>query len=112
MERYFFQQAYFLDEEIKKELREYYICLKEGDINFQNKQINQLDILDSMVKIIEQNSNNTEERMLDNISKQEVEIRMNNQLPIVEKCKRSDFVIFHDNKTMLLPQILEIHKQL
>ena len=48
----------------------------------------------------------------DNISKQEVEIRMNNQLPIVEKCKRSDFVIFHDNKTMILPQILEIHKQL
>lgn len=48
----------------------------------------------------------------DNISRQEVEIRMNNQLSIEEKCKRADFVIFHDNKTMLLPQILEIHKQL
>ncbi|MFA6201105.1 MAG: dephospho-CoA kinase [Bacteroidales bacterium] len=48
----------------------------------------------------------------DNVSRQEVENRMNNQLSIEEKCKRSDFVIFHDNKTMLLPQILEIHKQL
>ncbi|AXX90455.1 hypothetical protein CKA55_11855 [Arcobacter suis] len=76
MEKYFFQQAYFLDEEIKKELREYYNCLKEGDINFQNKQINQLDILDTMAKIIKQESNNTEERMLDNISKQEHEKKL------------------------------------
>ncbi|OCL85620.1 P-loop NTPase fold protein [Arcobacter porcinus] len=76
MERYFFQQAYFLDDESRNELFDYYNGLIKGDIEIEKQQINQLDILDSMVKIIEQNSNNTEERMLDNISKQEHKRRL------------------------------------
>lgn len=48
----------------------------------------------------------------DNFSRKDVESRINNQFSIEEKCKRSDFFIFHDNNTMLLPQILEIHKKI
>ncbi len=45
----------------------------------------------------------------DKVSKQDIEKRMSNQFSNEDKCKRADFIIFHDNKTMLLPQILEIH---
>lgn len=48
----------------------------------------------------------------DNLSFKEIEERMNNQLTNEEKIKRADYIIHHDNKTMLLPQILEINNQL
>jgi dephospho-CoA kinase len=34
------------------------------------------------------------------------------QHPEEEKIKQSDYVIYNDNKTLILPQILEIHEQL
>ncbi len=71
MERYFFQQAYFLDEESRNELIDYYNDLIKGDIEVEKQEIYKLDIFDTMAKVIKQESNNTEERMLDNISKQE-----------------------------------------
>lgn len=48
----------------------------------------------------------------DSVTRQQVISRMNNQMPLEEKIKQSDYIIFHDNKTMILPQILEIHKQI
>ncbi|MDD4702886.1 MAG: dephospho-CoA kinase [Bacteroidales bacterium] len=48
----------------------------------------------------------------DKMSYEEVEQRFRNQLTNEEKVRRSHFVIHHDNKTMLLPQILEIHKMI
>ncbi|MFA7081431.1 MAG: dephospho-CoA kinase [Bacteroidales bacterium] len=48
----------------------------------------------------------------DNVRREIVEERMNNQLSIEEKVEKSDFIVFHDNKTMLLPQILEIHNRI
>lgn len=48
----------------------------------------------------------------DNITQEEVRQRLRNQMPIKEKKELSDFIIKHDNKTMLLPQIIEIHKEL
>ena len=48
----------------------------------------------------------------DNLSFKEIEERMNNQLTNEDKSKRADYIIHHDNKTMLLPQILEINNQL
>ncbi|RXI25320.1 P-loop NTPase fold protein [Aliarcobacter trophiarum] len=71
MERYFFQQAYFLDEESRNELFDYYNGLKKGDIEVEKQEIYKLDIFDTMAKVIKQESNNTEEIMLDNISKEE-----------------------------------------
>lgn len=48
----------------------------------------------------------------DNLSYDEIEERMNNQLTNEEKIKRADYIIHHDNKTMLIPQILEINDQI
>ena len=48
----------------------------------------------------------------DNVSREFVEQRMNNQIPIEEKVEKSDFIVFHDNKTMLMPQILDIHNRI
>lgn len=48
----------------------------------------------------------------DKISEDQILQRINNQLPVEEKEKLSDYNIFHDNKTMLLPQIIEIHNDI
>lgn len=48
----------------------------------------------------------------DNITQEEVRQRLRNQMPIKEKKELSDYIIKHDNKIMLLPQIIEIHKEL
>ena len=51
-------------------------------------------------------------KLRDKISEDQILQRINNQLPIQEKEKLSDYNIFHDNKTMLLPQIIEIHNDI
>lgn len=48
----------------------------------------------------------------DKISEEQILQRINNQLPTQEKEKLSDYNIFHDNKTMLLPQIIAIHNDI
>lgn len=48
----------------------------------------------------------------DKISEDQILQRINNQLPTEEKEKLSDYNIFHDNKTMLLPQIIAIHNDI
>ena len=48
----------------------------------------------------------------DNVSRKSIEQRINSQMPIEEKIKKSDYIIFHDNITMLLPQILSIHSKI
>ena len=51
-------------------------------------------------------------KLRDKISEDQILQRINNQLPTQEKEKLSDYNIFHDNKTMLLPQIIEIHNDI
>lgn len=46
------------------------------------------------------------------LSKEEVMSRMKKQLPESQKIKRSDFVIYNDNKRMVLPQVLKVLKEL
>ena len=48
----------------------------------------------------------------DNVSEEQVKARMSKQMPNDEKIKYADFVIENDGIKMLIPQILEIHKQL
>jgi dephospho-CoA kinase len=48
----------------------------------------------------------------DNATREDILARMSNQMPIEEKIKLSDYIIFHDNNTMLMPQILAIHNQI
>lgn len=51
-------------------------------------------------------------KLRDKISEDQILQRINNQLPVEEKEKLSDYNIFHDNKTMLLPQIIAIHNDI
>ncbi len=48
----------------------------------------------------------------DNISQQEVSARMNKQMNESEKMNRCDFVLINDEKQLLVPQVLALHKKL
>ena len=48
----------------------------------------------------------------DNVTHEEVEARMANQWPDEKKIALSDFVIVNDDKQLVIPQVLEIHRQL
>lgn len=47
----------------------------------------------------------------DNVSREAVLARMNNQLDETIKMKLCDFVIINDEQTAVLPQVLELHKK-
>lgn len=51
-------------------------------------------------------------KLRDNISREQVLQRINNQMPWQTKKQLSDYNIYHDNKTMLLPQIIAIHEDI
>ncbi len=51
-------------------------------------------------------------RLRDNVSEQEVRQRMNNQWSDASRIALSDFVIHNDGTAMLIPQVVEIHRQL
>lgn len=48
----------------------------------------------------------------DHLNTEEIKARMTNQISDNEKISRSDFIINNDNKHLIFPQILEIHKKL
>ncbi|MDR0789160.1 MAG: dephospho-CoA kinase [Bacteroidales bacterium] len=48
----------------------------------------------------------------DNITEEEALERMSAQLPTATKVSLSDYIIEHDNQTMLLPQILNINNEI
>ena len=48
----------------------------------------------------------------DNISKEAVESRMNQQMPDEKKLEMADFVIYNDGTQLLIPQIMQIHTHL
>lgn len=48
----------------------------------------------------------------DGVTREEVEKRMSSQISDEEKIKRSDFVLLNNEEELLIPSILEIHRQL
>jgi len=48
----------------------------------------------------------------DKITREEIIFRIKNQMDDEEKKKMADFVIYNDDKQLVLPQILSIHNQL
>ena len=48
----------------------------------------------------------------DNVSEEEVRLRMGNQLAQEVKEKKADFLIVNDDRQMLSPQVMNIHKHL
>ena len=48
----------------------------------------------------------------DNISPEQVQARMDKQMNEEEKMKLCDFIIFNDEKQLIIPQVLELHDKL
>ena len=48
----------------------------------------------------------------DGLSTTEIEARINRQMNEEEKLKRCDFVLYNDEKQLLLPQVIALHEQL
>lgn len=48
----------------------------------------------------------------DNISKEAVEARMSKQMNEEEKMKRCDFIIYNNEKELLIPQVIALHELL
>lgn len=48
----------------------------------------------------------------DNVSHEQVLLRMNNQLDEEIKMSKCDFVLINDEKQLLIPQVLELHEKL
>jgi dephospho-CoA kinase len=48
----------------------------------------------------------------DNVNEEDVKRRMQNQITDEEKIKRSDFVLYNDEKELLIPQVIELHEKL
>jgi dephospho-CoA kinase len=46
------------------------------------------------------------------LTREEIEARIAKQMPDEEKMKNADFIIFNDGEKGLIPQVLEIHRQL
>lgn len=48
----------------------------------------------------------------DGLSKEEIEQRISRQMDEEEKTKKCDFVILNDEKQLVIPQVLDIHKKI
>jgi dephospho-CoA kinase len=84
--------------------------LKEAAILFESGSYSQVDKIISVVAPVDIRISRTMKR--DNISKELVLQRMQNQISDEEKIKRSHFVIHNDESQLVIPQIIDIHKQL
>jgi dephospho-CoA kinase len=46
------------------------------------------------------------------LTREEIEARIAKQMPDEEKMKKADFIIYNDGEKGLIPQVMEIHRQL
>ena len=92
----------------KKQTSPYVI--KEAAILFESKSHLGLDAVICVSAPLELRM----ERLLkrDNSSEKEIKKRIENQISQEEKEKRSDYIIVNDEKELLLPKIIKIHKEL
>jgi dephospho-CoA kinase len=84
--------------------------IKEAAIIFETGAEKNLDFVISVLAPVELRIKRVKQR--DQMDRHEVKARIMKQLPEDELIKRSDFTIVNDGKTLLLPQILEIHNKL
>ena len=84
--------------------------MKEAAILFESGSYKQTDLVITVTAPPELRIARTMQR--DNVSRAEVEARMNNQLSDEEKIRRSAFVIRNDEESLLIPQVLQVHEAL
>lgn len=84
--------------------------LKEAAILFESGAYKDLDYIITVYAPKEIRLARSMKR--DEVNKETIEARMKNQMSEEEKIERADFVIYNDEKQLLIPQILKIHKQI
>ena len=84
--------------------------LKEAAILFESGAYKQVDKVITVVAPLDLKIQRTIKR--DGATKEAILSRMQLQLNDEEKVKRSDFVIQNDEQTLLIPQVLDVHKAL
>jgi dephospho-CoA kinase len=84
--------------------------LKEAAILFESGSYKDCDYIVTIVAPLEHRIEMIMKR--DNISREKVLERVNNQWSDEEKIKHSAFVIHNNNKELLIPQILSIHEDI
>jgi dephospho-CoA kinase len=90
--------------------QQYPYIIKEAAILFESGAYKQVDQVIAVVADKELKVKRAMQR--DKISREQVEQRINNQMPEEEIVKRSQFVIHNDEEELLIPQVLKIHEQL
>jgi dephospho-CoA kinase len=84
--------------------------IKEAAILFESGAYKQVDKIITVFANKEQRINRT--MLRDNSSKETILSKIKSQIPEQEKIKKSDFVIYNNDKNMIIPQIIEIHKKI
>ena len=84
--------------------------LHESAILFENKMESHYDFIITVTAPIELRMARIVHR--DSVEKEKVEARMAHQLSEAEKIRRSDFVIINDGTQLLIPQVLQLDKQI
>ena len=84
--------------------------IKETAILFESGIYKEVDKIITVVSPLNTRINRIKKR--DNLSEKEIKERINNQTDDEYKIKNSDFIITNNNISLILPQILSIHKKL
>ena len=88
----------------------YNYILKEAAILFESGSFKNLDSIITVIAPLDLRISRVMFR--DDISKSQIESRIDKQISDEEKIKRSQFIIYNNEEEFLIPQILKIHKQL
>ena len=102
--------AIFLDFEIWVLQENAPYVIKEAALLFESGSYLDLDKIIVVVADEQLRLKRSVER--DGMPANDVKARMNNQLPQEDKVKRADFLIFNDERDLLVPQVMKIHKLL
>lgn len=84
--------------------------VQEAAILFESGQAGRFDKTILVIAPLEVKINRVIIR--DGNTREKILKRMHNQLPDSEKIAKADFVVLNDGQTMVLPQIIDIHKKL
>jgi len=85
-------------------------AIKEAALIFEANADKQLDHVIGVTAPFDLRLKRVMER--DGISPEKVQERMDKQMDEAEKMKRCDFIIYNDEKQLLIPQVLELHEKL
>lgn len=84
--------------------------LKEAALLFESGSYKELDVIIGVSSPLETRIERVMER--DNISREAVLQKMDKQMDEEEKIRQCDYIIYNDDKQMIIPQVLALHKSL